>query len=379
MTHDALLHDIYGAVSDPARWPETLTRIADFLGCVGGQLIYNPRPGGQGLMIVGRLDPDIIDLHFKHYTWNPWTVAALKMPFDQPTIFGSLVDRRVVHRTAFAADILRPQGISDALAVSYRGLSHDGGVGGAGFFLSASAIERAEDIRNRFALLAPHLSRAVETTRQFGALSDGSRQLARILDLMPNPGFLLDGRGAIVRANTPGEILLRKGSGLAFVKGEKPQLCAELPNERSVLARSLASALSVAAGRGGGPGLPLRLSRASGEAPLVLIPVPLPPPAFALWESADSARVLVIVIDPAMRHSPSASVLRTTFELTLAEARVASLVASGLSGPEAAQALGISPLTIKTHLARCFEKMNIHSQNELTRILSALPRSDEDA
>jgi DNA-binding CsgD family transcriptional regulator len=120
-------------------------------------------------------------------------------------------------------------------------------------------------------------------------------------------------------------------------------------------------------------GEPLRLTRLSGAAPLLVVPVPLPPPAFSLWELSDTARLLVLIIDPNARNLAAAAALQAGFGLTAAEARVATLIGSGLSGPQAAQVLGVSPATVKTHLGRCFEKLGVRSQVELARMLSALP------
>ena len=104
-----------------------------------------------------------------------------------------------------------------------------------------------------------------------------------------------------------------------------------------------------------------------------MVPVPLPPPAFSLLELSDAARLLVLVIDPNARNLAAAAALQAAFGLTTAEARVATLIGSGLSGPQAAQVLGVSPATVKTHLGRCFEKLGVRSQVELARMLSALP------
>jgi DNA-binding CsgD family transcriptional regulator len=131
--------------------------------------------------------------------------------------------------------------------------------------------------------------------------------------------------------------------------------------------------LRVADGSGDLLGEPLRVTRLSSAAPLLVVPVPLPPPAFSLWELGDTARLLVLVIDPNARNLVAATALQTAFGLTAAEARVATLIGSGLSGPQAAQVLGVAPATVKTHLARCFEKLGVRSQVELARMLSALP------
>ena len=51
--------------------------------------------------------------------------------------------------------------------------------------------------------------------------------------------------------------------------------------------------------------------------------------------------------------------------LTQAEKRVASLVAEGLSNPDAARRLGISRRTVQSHVSHAFEKMGVSSRVEL--------------
>jgi DNA-binding CsgD family transcriptional regulator len=373
MNQDALLDQIYRAVADPARWPEALVSVSDHLGCIGGQLVYNAPPGDKNLMVLGRLDPEYTEVFHKYHVWNPWTLAAREQPFDQAIIAGSMVDRRVVHRTGFYADVLAPQKIQDMVLISHRGLARDGGVGGISFGLSARATDRADEVRDRLGRLAPHLARALDACLRLGPMADGSRQLIRVLELLPTAAVLLDARARIVHANPAAELLLQDGDALTCMTDDGPRMSAVLPDEAAALTLALAKALRVAAGSSDDLGEPLRLTRLSGAAPLLVIPVPLPPPAFALWELSQSARLLVLIIDPAQRNLAAAPMLRGTFGLTGAEARVATLVGSGLSGPQTAQALGISPATVKTHLARCFEKIGIRSQVELARILSALP------
>ncbi len=61
------------------------------------------------------------------------------------------------------------------------------------------------------------------------------------------------------------------------------------------------------------------------------------------------------------------------FGLTAAEARVAMLITSGLSTPQAADELRLSAATVRTHLARCFDKVGVRSQTALARIVAAFP------
>jgi DNA-binding CsgD family transcriptional regulator len=206
-----------------------------------------------------------------------------------------------------------------------------------------------------------------------GRLADGTRQLARVMQLMPNPALLLDGKGRITQTNPPAESLLRAGDGLAFDRNGGLQLAAALPTETAALSKALMQALAVASGTGVELGGPLRLTRPSGAPPLLVLMVPLPPPVFALWELLEQARVMVLIVDPGAQSRAAVSAIQTTFGLTAAEARVAVLIASGLSGPQTAATLGVSLTTVKTHLKRCFEKTGVHSQVGLARLVGALP------
>lgn len=370
--HNALLDLIYGAVADPQKWPNVLTGLSDHLGAVGGMIAYLPGHG-RPLSIIGRLSEELLELNHRHYAWNPWSLAMKDAPFEKAVIVNSLIEPGALTRTGFHADILAPQGIVNSLATSHASIAIDGGVGGFGFMLSSRGAERADENVRRLQRLTPHLGRALDATLRLGQLADGTRQLTKVLQLMPNPALLLDGKGRITLANPAAEQLLRRGDGLTLARNGGLQLAATLPSETTALARALAQALAVASGTGTELGEPLRLSRPSGAAPLLVLPVPLPPPAFALWEMLEQARVLILIVDPSAQSRATAAAIQTTFGLTAAEARVAVLIGSGRSGPATAAMLGISPSTVKTHLKRCFEKTGVHSQVGLARILGALP------
>lgn len=86
---------------------------------------------------------------------------------------------------------------------------------------------------------------------------------------------------------------------------------------------------------------------------------------------------LVIVVDPSEAIVPPPGTLQAFFGLTPAEARVAVLLAAGVSVAAAAGSLSVSVHTLRTHVKRILAKARCHSQVELERTLlmiGLLPR-----
>jgi DNA-binding CsgD family transcriptional regulator len=323
--------------------------------------------------VLGRISEEHAKIVQQHYVWNPWSIAMKDVPSNKAVISNSLIEPGEIFRTGFHADVLAPLGVVNALQTRHDALAQGGGLGGFGFMLSSRGSEQAQHALPRLQRLTPHLSRALDATMQVGRIADRVETLAALLHVMPNPALLLDRSGRIVHANSAAEQLLDAADGLSFDRDGRLQLAAVLPAESDALAQALALALDVAAGTGVRLSEPVLVTRPSGAGLLLVVPVPLPPPAFELWELLDTARVLVLIVDPSSQSGSAGPILRKTFGLTAAEARVALLVGRGLSGPQTALALGISTDTAKTHLARCFDKMGVRSQVMLARLINALP------
>ncbi len=59
--------------------------------------------------------------------------------------------------------------------------------------------------------------------------------------------------------------------------------------------------------------------------------------------------------------------------LTRAERDVAALVAEGLTNPEIAERLFVSPRTLQSHLRRMFTKLEVTSRRQLREAMSSWP------
>jgi DNA-binding CsgD family transcriptional regulator len=125
----------------------------------------------------------------------------------------------------------------------------------------------------------------------------------------------------------------------------------------------------------GGPAC-MSLPRRSGKRPLLLQVVPLTRPDAldgALEDvEPNPAVVLLLVFDFEHRPCAACSAALRALGLTPAEAAVASLVGAGVSPQDASDRLGISVLTVRTHLKAIFQKLGLQRQGDLVRIVSRL-------
>jgi DNA-binding CsgD family transcriptional regulator len=83
-------------------------------------------------------------------------------------------------------------------------------------------------------------------------------------------------------------------------------------------------------------------------------------------------RAIVLAIEQKSAEPADPAVVRDILGLTLGEARVASLVGSGLAPRMAAERLGIAEETARNVLKRVFEKLNVSRQSELAALLGRL-------
>lgn len=114
------------------------------------------------------------------------------------------------------------------------------------------------------------------------------------------------------------------------------------------------------------------LPRPSGKRPLLLQAVPLTrQPSLAHLDASPVLVVLLIFDLEGRQRAPCSSALRA-LGLTPAEAMVASLVGTGLSPLDASDRLGITVLTVRTHLKAIFQKLGLQRQGDLVHVVSRL-------
>lgn len=175
--------------------------------------------------------------------------------------------------------------------------------------------------------------------------------------------------GRVLFANRRAAALLSEGDGLKLLRSE---LVASRSADTRALRRMIGSAGDAAksALRNGADSLAVQ--RPSGKPALSVLVAPVNDVRAELALD-DSPAALLIVTDPQEgAHADAQTVQRlgTLYGLTPMEARVAVHVALGVSGPEAAEQLGIGPGTVHGHLKSVFAKVGVKRQSSLARLLT---------
>jgi DNA-binding CsgD family transcriptional regulator len=215
-----------------------------------------------------------------------------------------------------------------------------------------------------FDLLEPHIARAVALADQLGTLRSHLRFSWALLDSLPQAAFALDQAGRVVLANCAARHLMSCHDGLKIDRG---RLQASLSSEQA----SLEAIIHNAAGR-----TPMcstgwtRISRPSGRLPYAVFVAPLRGKEDDLLRIG--AEIIAVVHDPCDRRAPDVQMLKTIYDLTAAEARLASCIGEGHSVETAAAALNMQVATARSHLKSVFAKVGVNRQQDLVRLLTSV-------
>jgi DNA-binding CsgD family transcriptional regulator len=213
-----------------------------------------------------------------------------------------------------------------------------------------------------FAALIPHLQRAVQLQLRLAGLDRPPTSSAEMLNRLLQGVLLVDASARVIFANSAAEKTLRAGGGL-FLGHDG--LRAATPAETRLLRQTISNCAEPRDELGGAGGR-LRLSR-EHRAPLSVLVIPHR--ARLSWIDLLRPRAILFITDPEEAAVVRRDSLRQDFGLTPAEAGFTRevLKADGLQA--AADRLGISLTTARTHLAHVFDKTGTRRQAELVRLI----------
>ncbi len=344
------------AVVDPSVWPNVLEQIGAAAGATGAALfrsdIAMPEIPRSARLV------ETYDNYFATGWHRRDTLAERGLPLllrgYQVISDQDIVTADEMKRLGFYNEVLVPFGLQWFAAVGFM----------SGSALWAMLIIRSpqqgpfeQHEKRALARLSQRLTETATLSTAVGrmALSGVNDALHRV----GHPALALDRLGFVLGANESAEGIF---DDEIYVRNRR--LTVRDQEVKSALA-DFVDQLRTTPEAAALPVAPIVVRRA-GKQPLVIRVLPVDGAARTPFLGA---RALLVISDLDQKSTPPSAVLAQTFRLSPAEARLASLVATGVSVAQAAEQFGVSLDTIRTQMKAIYAKTGTRRQSELVSLL----------
>ena len=190
------------------------------------------------------------------------------------------------------------------------------------------------------------------------------------IDALNSALVLLDQNGKVVFLNIAAERLIRRCHELCV---RRDRLCAGRHADTLQLERLTKRATGTSGRRRSGGAVTIK--RTLGEQPLQVVAAPLPLDTRTKFTGDLAAVALLVIHDPSEKAYVPQEIIRTTFGLTPAEARLLLALSNGQSLREYSEEYHVTRNTARTHLKSLFAKTRTSKQSDLVRLLNGLTHS----
>jgi PAS domain-containing protein len=371
---DRLLHravdGLYEAATDPTAWTDTLDMFDQVFGAESAHLFSWDE--ADSIRVASNRSSSFADNHpeWDHFQrMNPRREILRSLPLATPMNCADYIDDRAVSRSEYFTDYSLPAGRRYLLG-TYAYKENN--------ITTAFAVMRGPGRRpfdaaetSLLAHVMPHLRRAAHIDRRMRAAHQASSLIGAALDRLTDAVLVVDAGTRIIRVNVAAEDMFASSSALGSKSG---RLHATDESNTTKLRKLIDDAARIRRQDDGNTGGAMVLNTPDGLRWVVVV-APLLPRA-ALFDLTDRRLALVV----ASRIPTSASVqghLRTAFQLTSAEARLAERIVRGTTLGEAASEFDVQLATLRTQLKSIFLKTDTQRQGELMQLGALFLKSRE--
>jgi DNA-binding CsgD family transcriptional regulator/PAS domain-containing protein len=360
-----IVGDIYDCAIEPVKWPETLERLVQYIGGVSAAIsLQDPLKREVKLLAQYAIDARFEQVMRDNLQLNPLLSMGWFVDVDEPFTGESVLGREDYLSTRFYKEVVSPHGYYDAaLALLAKAGNRFGSLSVPGREpFSAASIDRLR-------VLAPHVRRAVMIADLLDARALRQDMLSATLDLLTVGIILVDPRGSIVHTNAAGARMLDERLA---VRRDGQYLSCRDPKMANELKKAIECAASGSTADSAKSGIAIPITSAEGgDLAAWILPLDR---GLRNELAAPFAASLAVFLRQMGDTSPFPGELFVKrFGISPAECRVLMMLTQGMSPKEAAETLGISEATAKSHLQRLFQKTGTDRQADLMRLaMSAL-------
>lgn len=367
--YGALVHRVYSAGLDRARWSEVLGDLSTLIGRSWIALHGHDTTRNVNLgFLTHNYSPDHHSSYLQHFAGrNPWNTRAARVPVGAVIHSQILLEPGVLKRTEFYNDWIRPQeDIGTGAGVTlFRDRDR---------FLRLSCNIRFRDLERMEARLlglleaiGPHVQASFELSRRLAGARIG-QHYRDALQLVPEAVLLLDSTGRITFANAAAERLLENTTAVATADGRLA-----LPDQSAQ--QAIEAALAAIIHGTTRPGVPITIR--TGTMPLVaeLFPfvsdeTPVKPPLLLLLDGLPTAILLL-----RRSASPLGDALAGAAERygwSPAETALCQHLLEGGSVRSFSERRGVSFHTARNQMRSVLEKAGVQRQSALVALVASL-------
>ncbi|MDP1875357.1 helix-turn-helix transcriptional regulator [Phenylobacterium sp.] len=350
-----LVDRIYECSVVPELWPAVLDDLAEMTESRGG-LLFSARKA-----LCWTASGSIRDV-FEDYVNDGWFLRCPRRPClmsqAQPSFFveQDFWSEDQIEHDPIYRDFFRPRGLGWSAGTGLQVPTGDSII-----FSVERTLERGPFEADEVATLnqlRPHLARSALVSARLGLQrAQGATDALSALRL---PALLLSETGVVIEANSWAETLADQ---VRFGAGSRVSLSDKTAQE--MLNAGLKS-LHAAPGAGSST-FPLRDEL--GKATMVLHLIPIKRSAHDIFGQSFA---LLLMTPVSSERTPSLDLMRSLFDLTPAEARVAQGIAAGKTLEDLAQTGEVSINTVRNQLRRVLEKTGCTRQAELAALLASV-------
>ncbi len=367
---DELVGAVYDCAANPELWPDTLCQLRDAVGSAYALVGHIDRSDLQ----VGRLPITVR----RNSPWDEGWLDALdemiaRIPDGEKLFFGPTdvawtqmmhQDEAAFQTTPFYNHWVAPQNLRDTLNVSY--LQRDGLLG----VLAMPSFQSRELYVEKDRLFAQRISPHIRRAMLINDLTDKGRMAMtlyrQVLDTLSVSVFVVGLGRRMVFTNSYGDALLQEESLLQLNGGslQARRVAGDEAAFDNAIDRALKGDVAIGIA---GIGVPL-IGNGGERAAAYVLPIA----GRDVRGDLGPGHCVVFIARRGEQQPIAIEILRTLYDLTVSEARVASMLAQG-EGPLAiADLLLISVNTVRTHLKHAYAKTNTHDQTSLSGLVNRL-------
>ena len=349
-----LIDRIYECSFVPELWPDVLDELARMVDARGGQL-FAVRDKVMSWITSANLTETFEAYVSQGYFARCGRKVCL-FTNNQPSFLGEhdYWTPEQLEANETYRDFFRPRGLGWSACTGLAMPTQDNIVFTVERNLERGPVEK--DKIDALNALRPHLARAALIASRLSLRS--AQSASDTLSVMGLPALVLNAQGAVLQAND----LMNELQGELHWRAQ----------DRIALADPQANALLWAAwpSLDQSPEASIRSFVLRGKDGLATKVVHILPIRRSAHDIFAMAHALLVVTPLTARKAPPVELLRSLFDLTVAEARVARGLAGGQSLDDLATSGGVSRNTVRTQLQQVLEKTGCTRQAEVTALLS---------